>query len=94
MKNANALIGNPENKNTKFCLAKPGEVYLVHMPNGGTTELDLAGATGAFTAQWFNPRTGGALVGGSVKSIHAGGKVALGSSPSDPKEDWVIVVRK
>jgi hypothetical protein len=36
MKNANALIGNARNDNSRFCLAKAGEVYLVYLPNGGT----------------------------------------------------------
>ena len=94
MKNDNTLIGNAKNGNTKFCLAKAGELYVVYLPNGGTTELDLSGATGEFAVQWFNPRTGGALTHGSVKSVPGGGKVSLGAAPADASEDWLILVRK
>ena len=94
MKNADALIGNAANKNDKYCLAKAGEVYLVFLANGGTTDLDLSGATGSFTVKWFNPRAGGKLVNGSVTSIKGGAIVALGNPPSDPGEDWLIVVRR
>jgi len=94
MTNADALVGNAENNNIRFCLAKPGEIYLVYLPNGGTTDLDLGGVNGTFTVKWFNPRTGGALQDGSVKSVNAGGRVSLGAPPADPSEDWLVVVRK
>ena len=92
MKNADALVGNPKNDNSKYCFAKAGEMYLVFLRDGGTTELDLAGASGSFTVKWFNPRTGGALRDGSVKSIGGGAKVSLGQPPADATEDWLAVV--
>jgi hypothetical protein len=94
MKNADALIGNEKNDNSKYCLAKPGELYLVYLPKGGTTELDLKAMTGSFTVKWFNPRSGGALQDGSVKSVSAGGQSALGTPPADAGEDWLVMVRK
>ena len=94
MKNANALVGNARNDNSKFCLAQTGQLYLVYVPNGGSTELDLNGADGAFMVKWFNPRTGGALQDGTVKSAKGGGKVALGEPPAAPREDWLVVVRR
>ena len=93
MKNADALIGNAENTNAKFCFAQAGKLYLVYLPSGGTSDLDLSGATGAFKVKWFNPRTGGALRDGSVKSVAGGGKVALGNPPAETAEDWLAVVR-
>ena len=94
MKNANALIGNEKNDNSKYCLAKPGELYLVYLPKGGTTELDLSAANGSFTVKWFNPRAGGALQDGSAKSVSGGGKAALGIPPADASEDWLVVIRE
>lgn len=94
MNSANALIGNTKDSNDKYCFAKPGELYLVYLPNGGTTELDLTAAKGAFTIKWFNPRTGSALVNGSVKSVEAGKPVALGNPPSDATEDWLAIIRR
>lgn len=93
MTNADALVGNPDNKNTRFCLAKPGEIYLVYLPEGGTTDLDLASIEGAFAVKWFNPRTGGALADGPVKTVPGGAKRSVGQPPSDPHEDWLAVIR-
>jgi len=92
MKSADALIGNDKNDNSKFCFAKAGEHYLVYLPNGGSTDLDLSTAKGSFTVKWFNPRAGGKLVTGSVNSVEGGGSVALGKPPTDADEDWLVVI--
>ena len=94
MTNADLLVGNPANDNSVFCFAKAGEVYLVYLPNGGSAALDLTGVTGQFNVSWFDPRSGGALKRGSVASVKAGGKAALGMPPSSPEEDWLVVVRR
>ena len=94
MTSANALIGNTKDDNSKFCIAKPGEVYLVYLPNGGTTDLDLSVAKGAFTVKWFNPRAGGDLLNGSVNTVNGGGSVSLGNPPADATEDWLVVIRR
>ncbi len=94
MTTANALVGNTKDDNSKFCFAKPGELYLVYLPSGGTTDLDLSAAKGAFTVKWFNPRTGSGLVSGSVNSVEGGKPAALGNPPGDAAEDWLIVVRR
>ncbi len=94
MKSVDSLVGNPKGDNTKYCFAKPGEMYLVYLPDGGTSELDLAGASGSFTVKWFNPRTGAALADGSVKSVKGGGKASLGNPPADRGLDWLAIVRK
>jgi hypothetical protein len=94
MQNTDALVGNVKNDNSKFCLAKAGELYLVYLPNGGTAELDLTAATGHFSVKWFNPRGGGALQDGSVPSVPGGGSARLGQPPVDSAQDWLVVVRK
>ncbi len=94
MQNADALIGNTKSDNSKFCFAKTGEVYLVYLPSGGTSELDLGGAKGSFTVRWFNPRIGGELIESKVKSVAGGKSVPLGNPPSDADQDWLVVVRK
>ncbi len=91
--NADPLVGNTEHDNSKYCLAKSGEVYLVYLPEGGTTDLDLTGASGDFSVEWFNPRKGGKLHAGSVAQVAGGGRVSLGNPPSTPKQDWVVLVR-
>lgn len=94
MKNADGLVGNGEGGNSKYCFAKSGDIYLVYLPRGGTSDLDLNDVAGDFVIKWFDPRGGGKLVDGSVQSVTGGGKVALGLPPSDPDEDWLIVCRK
>ena len=94
MKNQNSLIGNDKNSNKRYCFAKAGEVYLVYLPEGGSCELDLSGAgSKAFSVGWFNPRSGGELVKGSVAEIKGGSKVSLGNPPQDASEDWLVIVR-
>jgi hypothetical protein len=93
MTSSNALIGNLKDDNSKFCFAQAGKVYLVYLPSGGTSELDLSAAKGSFGVKWLNPRTGGALRDGSVKLVAGGGKIALGNPPAEATEDWLVVVR-
>ncbi|MEM9081593.1 MAG: DUF5060 domain-containing protein [Verrucomicrobiota bacterium] len=53
MVNRNDLIGNPQNDNSKYCFAKEGEIYLVYLPNGGSTDIKLPGT---FKLTFYNPR--------------------------------------
>ncbi len=94
MSNADELIGNKSHSNSRFCLAKANELYLVYLPNGGSTELDLAAASGSFQVQWFNPRAGGALLKGSVARVGGGAKINVGEPPADVQEDWLVVVQR
>ena len=94
MQNANELVGNTKNQNTLYCFAKPGAVYLVYLCRGGTAKLDLSGAAGTYSVRWFDPRSGGGLQKGSVAEVRAGSAVELGSAPSAPSEDWLVVVRR
>ena len=94
MANADELIGNGKHDNSRYCFAKAGELYLVYLPSGGTTSLDLAKATGQFTVAWFDPRNGGPLKAGSVSTISGGATAALGAAPDNPAEDWLVAVQR
>ncbi len=94
MSGADQLVGNPSNDNSVFGFAKPGEIYLVYLPNGGSADLDLSGVAGQLTVSWFDPRNGGPLKKGSVATAAGGKKVGLGAAPNNPDEDWLVVVRK
>jgi hypothetical protein len=94
MASADPLIGNTAGDNSRYCFAKAGELYLVYLPEGGTTQLDLAKANGQFRVQWFNPRSGGALATSDVAEVSGGREVALGRPPQEPDQDWLIVVRR
>ena len=89
MSNADALVGNPANDNSRYCLAQPGALYLVYLPKGGDAELDLAAANGAFSVAWFNPRVGGA--------VRPAGEVTGGTNAkliAPDTEDWLAVIRR
>ena len=75
-----------------YCLACPGEVYAVYLPEGGTTDLKLA--PGRYTVAWYNPRSGGKLVEGTVRTVTGPGPRSIGEPPSAPSRDWVVLVGK
>ena len=92
MVNADELVGNPSHSVSKFCFAKPGDTYVVYLPDGGQSDLDLQGTSGSFTVHWFNPREGGALQKGP--QVVGGKSVSLGEPPADQNQDWVAIVRR
>ncbi|MFH1918771.1 MAG: putative collagen-binding domain-containing protein [Planctomycetota bacterium] len=86
---ADALTANPGD----YCLARPGQVYAVYLPDGGTTPLDLGDSTATFDVAWYNPRTGGDLLPGSIRSITGPGPKSIGRPPADPGDDWAVLVK-
>lgn len=52
----NELVNNGGSSN--FCLANPGQEYIIYSINGGTVTLNLSQTTNTFTAKWFDPKTG------------------------------------
>ncbi len=72
--------------------AKPGEVYAIYLREGGTPELNIEAFVGNYRVKWYNPRIGGGLRNGSVKTIAGAGLQDLGVPPEAPEEDWVILV--
>ena len=90
-----ALVGNPQHDNSRYCFAHPGEIYLVYLPEGQTCEIDLSEQAGkTFEVAWFNPRTGGELTSGSVASMAGGKRQSLGQPPVDDGQDWLAVLRE
>jgi len=75
-------------------LAKPGQTYVVYLPQGGSTELDLGRSTDAFQVHWYNPRSGGKFLQGSVSEVRGPSTVSLGLPPGDIDQDWVAFVSK
>ena len=75
-----------------WCLAKPGQVYAVYLPDGGTAELNLP--QGSYSVHWYNPRSGGKLQIGSLTKVTGPGTVSLGNPPADPDKDWTILCKR
>ena len=94
MANADELVGNPNHDNSRYCLAKPKDLYLIYLPTGGTCDLNLSDAAGEFSIEWFNPRAGGKFQPGQTKAVKGGTTMPIGRPPADENEDWLAVVRK
>jgi len=56
--NLAAMTPRNELASTKFCLASPGEEYLVYLPDGGKVTVDLSAAKTALSVEWFDPGSG------------------------------------
>lgn len=87
MKAANGLVSSTN----AFCLAKPGEIYVVYLPQAEAAAITLP--EGKYLIKWFNPRTGGNIQDGTLKTLTGGGKVSLGMPMVNDGKDWVVVVR-
>jgi hypothetical protein len=77
-----------------YCFAKPGKIYAIYLKHGGSAELDLGTHTGPFKVGWYNPRTGGDLIHGTITQISGPGKVSIGTSGVDPDQDWAVLIRQ
>lgn len=60
-----AMTPRDDLASTTYCLAKPGQVYLVYQPGSGAFTVNLPTAT--YRYEWFNPTTGAAAGLGTVK---------------------------
>ncbi|MBP2833220.1 DUF5060 domain-containing protein [Aquimarina sp. U1-2] len=90
MRNDNSLSSSGND----YCYAKAGEAYVVYLKNGGSSNLNLNGHSGKFTVKWYDPRNGGSLQNGSVRSINGGGNRSIGNAPNNSNKDWVILITK
>jgi len=76
-----------------YCLAIPGEEYIVFLRNGSGT-INLENQTGEFMVKWFDPRNGGKLQTGKETKIKAGKLQKIEGAPSEPNKDWVVLIKK
>jgi Domain of unknown function (DUF5060)/Putative collagen-binding domain of a collagenase len=88
MKNADELTKDKKD----YCLAREGDVYALYLPEGKPTEIILP--EGTFKVQWYNPRTGGDLISGSVKKLTIKGYISTGNSPDNDGKDWVCLIKR
>jgi poly(3-hydroxybutyrate) depolymerase/lysophospholipase L1-like esterase len=68
------------------CLGVPGVTYVLYLPNGGSIPVRLP--EGAFTARWYDRRTGVYQEAGPVRSSDW-------RSPAAPdNRDWILAIEK
>ena len=89
MRSADALV----DARGTYCFAKPGYVYAIYLPRGGTAKLNLGKVTAEYGVRWYDPRKGGPLQKGSLPTIKGPGAVAVGRPPRDPGKDWAVLVK-
>jgi len=77
------LSANGENSN--YCLAKPGEIYAVYLPNGGKVTVHLE--PGTYRAHWFAAQTGETI---DLPAVQGG---MTWTSPAAPDgNDWALLL--
>ena len=75
-----------------WCLASPGKAYVIYLEGGGSTTLNVGADNISFGVRWFNPRIGGPFQNGSVTKLSGSGNLSIGDPPSEPLQDWVVLV--
>ena len=87
------LVGTEQGANGNWCLADPGSLYVVYLPEGGEAKIDLSGDNATYDLTWFNPRNG-TTGSGTKASVKGGKQVSLGKPKQDTAEDWAIILKK
>jgi len=64
--NLAAMTPHNDLASTRYCLAHPGNEYLVYLPDGGEMTVDLSAASGTLTVEWMRPIEGIITLGGTV----------------------------
>ena len=82
-----ALIGGHTNDQV---FAKSGDTYAIYL-NDGSREPRLNVQSDDYTLQWFNPRNG--LFDTTINEV-SGDQISIGAAPSQPEQDWVVLVKK
>ncbi len=86
MKNYNSL------SNGDYCFAKPGDIYVVFLKDGGNKTITLE--EGIYDVHWFNPRSGDSLIVAEPTRIAGPETKYIGNPPLGATGDWVALVRK
>jgi hypothetical protein len=69
-----------------YCLSKPGEIYAVYLPHGGTATVRLS--DGSFRGAWFNSLTGEQTALPPIQG-------PVWTSPAVPTDhDWALLLEK
>ncbi|QVY64088.1 DUF5060 domain-containing protein [Polaribacter sp. Q13] len=75
-----------------YVFAENDNTYAIYVPEVKETKINLFGSTKKYIIKWYNPRTGGELVNGTVKKITGGGEKSIGFPPNKDK-DWVALIK-
>ncbi|MEK7677582.1 MAG: hypothetical protein AAB676_17270 [Verrucomicrobiota bacterium] len=56
--NLATLVPHAELASTRYCLADPGQEYLVFVPDGGEVTVDLSATPGPLAVEWIHAADG------------------------------------
>jgi hypothetical protein len=80
-----------------FCLARPGEEYVIYLRYGGVAsiKMDESASSKTYNYQWYNPGTGKYSEPASVKGSVMMTFAAPESYPEEKEfKDWVLYISK
>ncbi|MDX2302389.1 MAG: putative collagen-binding domain-containing protein [Microscillaceae bacterium] len=77
-----------------YCFAKPGEVYVVYLPQGDATELNFENYEGEYQVLWFDPKTAETFSGDPLIVSLDQNVLSIGTPPTNPNSDWAALIRK
>jgi hypothetical protein len=81
MSNDNTRL--PDGSNNWVLSSDDGDVLVIYRKSNDELGISMAGLSGRYSIDWYNPREGGALMEGVVPMVIAG----------DDK-DWVVLIRR
>ncbi|MHC4520050.1 MAG: DUF5060 domain-containing protein [Planctomycetota bacterium] len=88
-----SVIGAGDEHGGPQCFTRYGQVYAIYYPVAERTgSLTMWRAQGQYEQRWFNPRTGAFV--GSPTRFAAQGMHKIGPPPSDPQQDWAVLIRR
>ena len=87
--NLRDMIPHAELSSTRYCLADPGNEYLVYFPESTVARIDLRNTSGEFSVEWFIPLMNKTIKG--PRPISGGGQVKMQPPVS---VDAVLYIKK
>jgi hypothetical protein len=80
---------------TSYCFTNRKDQIVIFLKSGQrTTSIDVGTSGDRYSIRWFNPRTGGNLMKGTISTIQSVGIVNIGMAPTDIDLDWVVLLIK
>ena len=76
-----------------YCAGKAGEIYAFYMPEGGSGFVGLP-KDSSYALSWFDPKDGGEMQMGAIKTIEGSDRVEVGLPPISNGEDWVLLIKR
>ena len=89
MQSADGLTDNKED----FVFAKNDEIYSIYLAEVKETKINLFGSKNTFMVKWYNPRLGGKLENGTIRTLKGGALNTFIGFPPNKEKDWVALIK-